>query len=148
MARPEDEESDIDILMKGKGHTNVLNLTLETDSQPLLVENRGDLKEYSKNSIRERIARSIILNYLLKFAILFLIIQGIFSSGYILLRPVRKSLSDNDDTCNCGNSIAEALSKGCKYSQMAPAWLPPACTDEDLDRKFEDRGNGLNGTWR
>jgi hypothetical protein len=124
-------------------------MTLENKSQLLLVENRGDLNEYSKNlSIRERIVRSKTLNYVLKFAIYFLIVQGLFSSGYILFRPVRKSLSDNDDTCNCGNSIAEALSKGCKYSQMAPAWLPPACTDEELDRKFEDRGNGPNGTWR
>jgi hypothetical protein len=124
-------------------------MTLETDSQPLFLENRGDGEGYSRSSsIRERIASSKLLNYLLKFTIFFLIIQGLFSSGYIILRPARKRLSDNDDTCNCGNSIAEALSKGCKYSQMAPAWLPPACTDEELDRKFEDRGNGPNGTWR
>ncbi|KAL3424522.1 hypothetical protein PVAG01_03803 [Phlyctema vagabunda] len=30
---------------------------------------------------------------------------------------------------------------------MAPAWLPPACTDEGLDQDFESQGNGPNGTY-
>jgi len=30
---------------------------------------------------------------------------------------------------------------------MAPAWLPPACTDEELDRQFETRGNRPDGTY-
>ncbi|KAH8819349.1 hypothetical protein F5884DRAFT_825911 [Xylogone sp. PMI_703] len=132
---PENDEATLDELLR----------VSETRADSI-AESHQKLEEYPrKHSIRERLVASKPLNYLFKFAIVCLIVQGIVSSAYIALRPVRSTRVPNDDVCNCGKSIAEALSRGCKYSQMAPAWLPPACTDDELDRKYATMGNGPNG---
>ena len=120
----------------------------ETNESFEFIDNHRKLEEYPrKQSLRQRIATSKPLNYLFKFAILCLVVQGFASWVYIALRPARLAKVPDSEYCSCGGSIAEALAKGCKYSQMAPAWLPPACTDEELDREFETRGNGPNGTY-
>jgi hypothetical protein len=49
--------------------------------------------------------------------------------------------------CNCGASIQDALSKGCKYDSMATSWLPPACRDDELINQFNHAGPGPNGEW-
>ncbi|TVY73583.1 hypothetical protein LSUE1_G010032 [Lachnellula suecica] len=54
--------------------------------------------------------------------------------------PVRRS-------CSCGTSIAEALSMGCTYDSLSPAFLPPHCRDASLTAEFETLGDGPNGTW-
>lgn len=50
-------------------------------------------------------------------------------------------------SCNCGNSIAEAVKLGCKFDSLAVAWLPEHCRDEDLTAEFERSGPGENGEW-
>lgn len=49
--------------------------------------------------------------------------------------------------CDCGNSIADALSLGCKFVPMAAAWLPPACRDEKLSAEFDNARPGPNSSW-
>lgn len=49
--------------------------------------------------------------------------------------------------CDCGSTIAEARSKGCKYDSMATAWLPAYCRDDELTAEFERSGPGPNGSW-
>ncbi|KAF5866550.1 hypothetical protein ETB97_011435 [Aspergillus alliaceus] len=49
--------------------------------------------------------------------------------------------------CNCGNSIKEALTKGCKYDPMATSWLPPICRDDELIEEFNHAGPGPDGAW-
>lgn len=51
-------------------------------------------------------------------------------------------------TCNCGNSVAQAIEMGCKYDALAAAWLPPQCRDEALTREFEMAGVGPGGQWQ
>lgn len=51
------------------------------------------------------------------------------------------------DDCNCGASVAEAISMGCKYDALATAWLPKYCRDEELTAEFEKLGDGPNGEW-
>jgi hypothetical protein len=50
-------------------------------------------------------------------------------------------------SCDCGGSVAEALSLRCKYDSLAAAWLPPHCRDEELTAEFETYGPGPNGNW-
>jgi hypothetical protein len=49
--------------------------------------------------------------------------------------------------CNCGNSVAEAISRGCKFDSLATAWLPDHCRDDELTAEFQTAGDGRNGTW-
>ncbi|KAJ9191080.1 hypothetical protein DTO164E3_8996 [Paecilomyces variotii] len=50
-------------------------------------------------------------------------------------------------SCNCGDTIVEALSNNCKYDSIAAAWLPPACRNDDLIAKFEKSGPNPDGSW-
>ncbi|KIW34991.1 uncharacterized protein PV07_01718 [Cladophialophora immunda] len=49
--------------------------------------------------------------------------------------------------CYCGESVAEALSKGCVFDELSTAWLPERCRDEELAAEFASKGDGPNGTW-
>ena len=50
-------------------------------------------------------------------------------------------------SCACGNSTAEAISLGCVYDSMSPAWMQPYCHDAELTNEFERLGDGPNGSW-
>lgn len=50
-------------------------------------------------------------------------------------------------SCDCGHSVAEALTLGCKYDSLAAAWLPAHCRDDELTAEFEQAGDGPNGSW-
>jgi hypothetical protein len=50
-------------------------------------------------------------------------------------------------SCNCGETIAEAVANGCKYDSIAAAWLPPACRDDELIAEFERAGPNPDGSW-
>jgi hypothetical protein len=49
--------------------------------------------------------------------------------------------------CDCGDSIAEAISLGCKFDSLSMAWLPEHCRDDELTAEFDIAGDGPNGTW-
>lgn len=50
------------------------------------------------------------------------------------------------DICDCGRSIVEAKALGCKYDELAIAWLPPQCRDEELTLEFHHAGPN-NTVW-
>jgi len=50
-------------------------------------------------------------------------------------------------SCSCGYSVAEALSRDCKWDFLASAWLPPYCRDDELSAEFDRSGPGPNGEW-
>ncbi|PWY65925.1 hypothetical protein BO83DRAFT_392021 [Aspergillus eucalypticola CBS 122712] len=52
-----------------------------------------------------------------------------------------------DISCNCGDTITEALSNNCRYDSLAAAWLPPACRNDDLTTAFEKAGSNHDGSW-
>ncbi|KAI0876498.1 hypothetical protein GGS24DRAFT_451071 [Hypoxylon argillaceum] len=52
------------------------------------------------------------------------------------------------DSCYCGDSIAEARTLGCEYDTLASAWLPQHCIDKELTAEFDHSGDGPNGTWQ
>ncbi len=44
-------------------------------------------------------------------------------------------------SCSCGGTtVAEALARGCKFTPLAIAWLPPQCLDEELADEFDRAG--------
>jgi len=49
--------------------------------------------------------------------------------------------------CECGHSVSEALSMGCKYDLLAAAWLPPVCIDTSLSAEFDRSGPNPDGSW-
>ncbi|KAJ6142705.1 hypothetical protein N7471_002158 [Penicillium samsonianum] len=49
--------------------------------------------------------------------------------------------------CDCGESVAEAISRGCRFDGLAMAWLPEHCLDDELAEEFNTMGDGSNGTW-
>ncbi|KAI1126441.1 hypothetical protein F5Y10DRAFT_267104 [Nemania abortiva] len=62
-------------------------------------------------------------------------------------RPTQKHHGHYDESvvsCDCGTSVAEARSMGCKYDTLAASWLPDACRDDELSAQFDQAGP--NGT--
>ncbi|KAF2111303.1 hypothetical protein BDV96DRAFT_650397 [Lophiotrema nucula] len=49
--------------------------------------------------------------------------------------------------CDCGASTEEAQGRGCRFVEMAAAWLPPKCIDSELSDEFDTAGPGPNGEW-
>ncbi|KAK2591108.1 hypothetical protein QQS21_011196 [Conoideocrella luteorostrata] len=49
-------------------------------------------------------------------------------------------------SCDCGATIDEAISMGCKYDNLSVSWLPPQCRDDELTAEFNNAGPG--GEWR
>lgn len=71
-----------------------------------------------------------------------------------MLRNIFNPASDTTTTteagfvsCSCGESVAEAISRGCKYDLLASAWLPKQCRDDELSAEFDRSGPGLDGEW-
>ncbi|QYT03457.1 hypothetical protein H0G86_010414 [Trichoderma simmonsii] len=58
-----------------------------------------------------------------------------------------ETLQPGLNTCDCGKTIREALSRKCVYDSLAAAWLPPYCRDVELTREFEVSGPGPEGEW-
>ena len=69
---------------------------------------------------------------------------GLMNLGYQVywflryLRPI---------SCNCGETVAEAIANGCRYDSFAAAWLPPACRNDELIDRFERAGPNPDGSW-
>jgi hypothetical protein len=69
---------------------------------------------------------------------------GLMNMGYQvywLFRPVRPI------SCNCGETVSEAIANGCRYDSFAAAWLPPACRNDELIDHFEHAGPNPDGSW-
>lgn len=59
----------------------------------------------------------------------------------------RETAAVSPESCSCGSSVKEAISRGCKYDSLAAAWLPEHCRDEELTAQFDRMGHGPNGEW-
>ncbi|KAH8805283.1 hypothetical protein F5884DRAFT_633438, partial [Xylogone sp. PMI_703] len=47
----------------------------------------------------------------------------------------------------CGQSPAEAITRGCKFDPYAAAWLPDHCRDDDQIREFGEMEALTNSSW-
>ncbi|KAI1310392.1 hypothetical protein F5Y03DRAFT_392330 [Xylaria venustula] len=66
---------------------------------------------------------------------------------YHLLR-LSPDVSPSPKSCNCGNSTAEAVARGCEYDELGAAWLPAHCIDRELLNVFHESGDGPGGHWQ
>ncbi|GKZ36053.1 hypothetical protein AbraIFM66950_006928 [Aspergillus brasiliensis] len=71
--------------------------------------------------------------------------SGFHTTSHIHLHP--NTPPKPGISCNCGDTLAEALSNNCKYDSLAAAWLPPACRNDDLTSAFEQAGSNPDGSW-
>ena len=57
-------------------------------------------------------------------------------------RRIRSEIS-----CNCGDTLTEAVANNCRYDSFAAAWLPPHCRNDALIDAFERAGPNPDGSW-
>ena len=51
-------------------------------------------------------------------------------------------------SCSCGGTTTEeAIRRGCIFTPLAIAWLPPHCIDMELSEEFDRSGDGPDGQW-
>jgi hypothetical protein len=105
-------------------------------SQSSHSEDEHDPPHRSKNSKRQSLKKHmkiITKLVLICFAVWALINTAIARSN----KPV---------SCSCGGTtVAEAIRRGCKFTPLAIAWLPPHCLDIELADEFDRIGSG--GKW-
>jgi hypothetical protein len=97
-----------------------------------------------RNSTTGRIASSTLLQWFGKTVLVFYALYGLLSMSVQIHDSLQRI---KPTTCDCGSSVAEAISLGCKYDSLAAAWLPGHCRDDELTAEFETKGPGPNGSW-
>ncbi|KAB8077225.1 hypothetical protein BDV29DRAFT_153942 [Aspergillus leporis] len=107
-------------------------------------ENGHDIENYHEHTKHRKQYRTVCLRIK---DILFILLAafGLIELGhraYTFLKT-RKPIS-----CNCGDTIEEAIANNCKYDSFAAAWLPPACRNDDLLQQFEQAGPNADGSWQ
>ncbi|KAF7595379.1 hypothetical protein BBP40_006373 [Aspergillus hancockii] len=103
-----------------------------------------DIGSYHDHTKHRKRYRAICLR-IKDILIILLAAFGLIELGhraYTFLRS-RRPIS-----CNCGDTIEEALANNCKYDSFAAAWLPPACRNDELLEQFEQAGPNADGSWQ
>jgi hypothetical protein len=86
-----------------------------------------------------------LIRYLGKVIIITLMIWGIVNLGRRTFN-VSIARSGPPPSCSCGGTTtAEAIRRGCVFTPLAIAWLPPHCLDMELSAEFDEAGPG--GKW-
>ncbi|KAI1417351.1 hypothetical protein F5Y13DRAFT_177208 [Hypoxylon sp. FL1857] len=90
-----------------------------------------------------------------RITLILLSVWGIFSlyetTAYYVAQsrnPSEKFAAPLYPSCSCGGTtVAEAKQRGCIFTPLAIAWLPPHCVDMELSNEFDKQGPGPNGEW-
>ncbi|KAB8234481.1 uncharacterized protein BDW43DRAFT_273278 [Aspergillus alliaceus] len=103
-----------------------------------------DHHEFDQAAARLPTQRQKLLLRVKYALILLLAVFGFFDLAYRAYTsiPSRRTIS-----CNCGETIEEAIANNCRYDSFAAAWLPPACRNDELIEKFEASGPNPDGSW-
>ncbi|PLB46542.1 hypothetical protein P170DRAFT_438294 [Aspergillus steynii IBT 23096] len=89
---------------------------------------------------------SLLLNILTYLLALYGLINLAFQIyTHIPLPP--KTSNPTPNSCSCGTTAQEALSRGCKFDPFALAWLPSSCRDDALITEFTALGKSHNHNW-
>jgi hypothetical protein len=144
LSRVNEESSDRLLAGRFCSQAPLLKTTEEADAQAQAGEKWLKPSESSYFSIFSspyiRLAKDITLFLLAFFGIFAILSQLAASHDRVAQDQVLKG-------CDCGASVAEAVSKGCKFDSLATSWLPDHCRDDELTSEFETLGDGPNGTW-
>jgi len=88
------------------------------------------------------------LSIALKGLVLLLAIWGTASLGQRSMSILNPPLDPQERSCSCGGTTtAEAIRRGCIFTPLAIAWLPPHCIDTALSDEFDISGPGPGGSW-
>ncbi len=60
----------------------------------------------------------------------------------------KSSTLEEHDACWCGNAVAEAVSLGCQYDDIAGDWFPERCIGHNLLAEFTQADPGPGGGWQ
>ncbi|KAE8381326.1 hypothetical protein BDV26DRAFT_278892 [Aspergillus bertholletiae] len=118
-----------------------------TQYKRLFEEDSSDCFEHpDAHSDGPRIpTRSVKLAHRVRYAIL--ILFATFGFLDLTYRAYASFRSRQPISCNCGETIEEAIANNCKYDSIAAAWLPPACRNDELLEQFERSGPNSDGSW-
>ena len=120
------------------------------DYDPLLQGNDNDYCSNGEDSSSRSATRSRIhhvksaLSVIAKALLLCLALWGAANIGR---RTFNISIAASEQrSCSCGGTtVAEAISRGCIFTPLAIAWLPPHCIDMELANEFDKASR--DGEW-
>ena len=85
---------------------------------------------------------------ILKASLLLLAFWGLTSLGHLSISRLHPPTDPQSLSCSCGGTtVADALARGCIFTPLAIAWLPPHCIDQALSDEFDVSGPGPGGSW-
>lgn len=98
------------------------------DSPPTTRNRRGRPAKWTRSAVY---ALAIVWNILLMAGCIY----GIraFLGPNRVLRTV---------SCDCGSTLEEARSLGCRFDTLSASWLPAQCRDDELTAEFDRAGPG------
>ncbi|KAI0172805.1 hypothetical protein GGR52DRAFT_591304 [Hypoxylon sp. FL1284] len=130
---------------------NELLLSDRESEETLLKEDGADIRPTTqKPSVLHRIAvisgRSVLA---------LLCVWGLVSIFNTIADHIAQSRQPGErfapslsPSCSCGGTtVAEAERRGCIFTPLAIAWLPPHCVDTELADDFDKQGPGPHGEW-
>ncbi|PGG99375.1 hypothetical protein AJ80_09371 [Polytolypa hystricis UAMH7299] len=117
---------------------NSIDSNLKGECDPKLAIDHSELR------IQQRSRLSRLISRLGRLLIICLAIWGVFDLARISWKTIQ---ANKTVSCNCGETVSEAISNGCKYDSIAAAWLPDACRDDSLIAEFEKAGPNQDGSW-
>ena len=95
----------------------------------------------AKPGTLQRIAIIVVKGLLLLLAL-----WGLTHLGRLAVAAIRGPIESR--SCSCGGTtVTEAISRGCIFTPLAIAWLPPHCLDMELANEFDKAGPGPEGSW-
>ncbi|KAE8345160.1 hypothetical protein BDV24DRAFT_171095 [Aspergillus arachidicola] len=118
-----------------------------TKYKPLLEEDSsGGSEHFEAHYEAPDIAKERpTLGFRVRYA--FLILLATFGVLDLTYRTYTLIQSRRPISCNCGETVEEAIANSCKYDSIAAAWLPPACRNDELLAQFETSGPNPDGSW-
>ncbi|KAK4500937.1 hypothetical protein PRZ48_009129 [Zasmidium cellare] len=84
------------------------------------------------------------------FGLLSIALFAIIGAFTVLQHTYQYAVKSTDivkASCSCGASPQEAMARGCRFDQLAMAWLPPHCRDDELMDMLDNMQTEQNHTW-
>ncbi|PSS28069.1 hypothetical protein M430DRAFT_113475, partial [Amorphotheca resinae ATCC 22711] len=109
---------------------------LQSSDDDSTFENEKGIVEQAQTAKARRLNRFFVL--FSKSVLIIFALWGVFNIGRYSVRAIwpKKPVS-----CSCGGTtVVEAKARGCIFTPLAIAWLPPQCLDMELADEFDQIG--------
>ena len=123
------------------------NPSVELDSPYSMTDSPSDNNSNSKNNNKEKNTPTLPIKQIIALLLALFGLLDLAYRAYELITTPQHPPPTSAISCNCGETIAEALANNCRYDSFAAAWLPPACRNDDLIEQFEREGPNPDGSW-